>query len=296
MRQAVARGGQGPERRAIELLVETAAADAQLLQRPVVELVEQDADRLVERAEVEEGLVAEPGQYPALGHEHTGFDGGLVTGLARPRRDHDGAVVGGQVLVGAIDLGLVAAGAGDGALELVRDPQRGGAAEVVHHVDVRVDPVNQLLGLGRLGVGEAAGAEHGDEQLDRAQFTRAPVDQRRPLAREVDEGLLAGAVHLAHRRPQPPGPLPVDLAELRVAVAVRMDLGVLLPEQLQGDAVALELAGGCMRSRAGLDQLPARGGETTGPRALCRPARPAAASRARARPSFADNEKPYLHR
>ena len=114
--------------------------------------------------------------------------------------------------------------------------------EVLDHVGVGGDPVSQLLGRGRLGVGEAAGAEHGDEQLDRPQFTRAPVDQRRPLAREVDEGLLAGAVHLAHRRPQPPGPLPVDLAELRVAVAVRMDLGVLLPEQLQGDAVALELA------------------------------------------------------
>ena len=104
------------------------------------------------------------------------------------------------------------------------------------------DPVGQLLGRGRLGVGEAAGAERGDEQLDRPQLTRAPVDQRRPLAREVDEGLLAGAVHLPHRRPQPPRPLPVDLAELRVAVAAGMDLEVLLPEQLQRDPVALELA------------------------------------------------------
>ena len=104
------------------------------------------------------------------------------------------------------------------------------------------DPVGQLLGRGRLGVGEAAGAERGDEQLDRPQLTRAPVDQRRPLAREVDEGLLAGAVHLPHRRPQPPRPLPVDLAELRVAVAAGMDVEVLLPEQLQRDPVALELA------------------------------------------------------
>ena len=91
-----------------------------------------------------------------------------------------------------------------------------------------------------LGVGEAAGAEHRDEQLDRPQLTRAPVDQARPLAREVDEGLLAGAVNLSHRRPQPLDPLPVELAELGVAVAARMDLKVLLPEQLQRDAVALE--------------------------------------------------------
>ena len=107
---------------------------------------------------------------------------------------------------------------------------------------MRVDPVSQLLGLGRLGVGEATGAEHGDKQLDAPQLPRAPVDQTRPLAGEVDERLLAGAVHLPHRRPQPPGPLPVDLEELGAAVAARMNLGVLLPEELQGDAVALELA------------------------------------------------------
>ena len=150
--------------------------------------------------------------------------------------------MGGQVLVGAIDVGLVTAGAGDRAAQLVGDPHRGGAAEVLHHVDVRVAPVRQLLRLGRFGVGEAAGAEHGEEQLDGPERTRAPVDQARPLAREVDEGLFAGAVHLPHRGPQPPRPLPVDLAELGVAVAARMDAGVLLPEQLQRDTVPLELA------------------------------------------------------
>ena len=150
--------------------------------------------------------------------------------------------MGGQVLVAAVDAGLVAAGTGDGTLQLVGNPQRGGAAEVLHHTDVRVDPVRQLLGRGRLGVGEAAGAEHGDEQLDGAQLARTPVDQARPFAGEVDEGLFAGAVHLSHRRPQAPQPLSVDLAELRVAVAVGMDLDVLLPEQLQRDAIALAFA------------------------------------------------------
>ena len=91
---------------------------------PVVEVVEQDADRRVQRAEVEEGLVSEPGQDPPLGQEYGGFDRGLVAGFRGPRRDHDGAVVGGEVLVGAIDAWLVAAGARDGALELVGDPPR----------------------------------------------------------------------------------------------------------------------------------------------------------------------------
>ena len=240
LREDVTRGRQGPQRLAVELLVEDAAADAQLLHRPVVELVEQDADRGVERTELEEGLVAQTGEYPPLCNEHTILDRSLVARFPRPRRDDDRAVVGGQVFVGAVDAGLVAAGAGDGAFQLVGDPHRSGATEVLRHADVRVDPVGQLLGLGRLGVGEAAGAEHRDEQLDRPQLTRTPVDQARPLAREIDEGLLAGAVDLSHRRPQPLDPSSVELAELGVAVAARMDLKVLLPEQLQRDAVALQ--------------------------------------------------------
>ena len=109
-------------------------------------------------------------------------------------------------------------------------------------MNVRIDPVRQLLGPGRLGVGEVAGAEHRDEQLDRPQLTRAPVDQAGPLAREVDEGLLASPVDLSHRRPQPLDPVPVQLAKLGVAVAVRIDLDALLPEQLQRDAVAFQFA------------------------------------------------------
>ena len=69
-REDVARGRQGSQGRAVELLVEGAPADAELLHRPVVELVEEDADRPVQSAEVEEGLVAEPGEYPALGQEY----------------------------------------------------------------------------------------------------------------------------------------------------------------------------------------------------------------------------------
>ncbi len=218
VREDVACDGQGPQRRAVELLVEGAAADAQLLHRPVVE----SSSSRTRTAALSAPSSKKVARFP------------------RPRRDDDRAVVGGQVLVGAVDAGLVAAGSGDGALQLVGDPHRGGAAEVLHHADVRVDPVRQLLGSGRLGVGEATGAEHRDEQLDRPQLARAPVDQARPLAREVDEGLLAGAVDLSHRRPQPLDRSPVELAELRVAVAARMDLKVLLPEQLQRDAVALQ--------------------------------------------------------
>ena len=73
LREDVARGGQGSQRRAVELLVQRAAADAQLLHRPVVQLVEQDADRGVECIELEEGLVAKTRENPALGDEYAIF-------------------------------------------------------------------------------------------------------------------------------------------------------------------------------------------------------------------------------
>ena len=50
-REDVARDRQGPQGGAVELLVEGAAADAELLQRPVVERVEEDADRPVQSAD-----------------------------------------------------------------------------------------------------------------------------------------------------------------------------------------------------------------------------------------------------
>ena len=94
MRENVARGRQGLERRPVDLLVEGAAADAQLLHRPVVELVEEDADRRVQGAEAEERLVAELGEDPAfkilrITHfpAHAGME--LLTLIKRTPADRD---------------------------------------------------------------------------------------------------------------------------------------------------------------------------------------------------------------
>ena len=123
-----------------------------------------------------------------------------------------------------------------------RYPQGGRAPEVLDHSRMRAHPVRELLRRRRFGVGVAAGAEHGHKQLDRPDLAGTPVDDRRSLAGEVDEGLLAGAMHLAHRRAEPAGPLPVQHAELAVAVPLRIDLRILFPEQLQGHPRPGELA------------------------------------------------------
>ena len=119
LRHDVAGGGQGPERRAVEPRIDRPAADAELLQRAVVERVEPRPDRGVQRREAEEGVVPQPGEDPPLGHQDARLDFRLVARLRGARRDHDGAVVGGELLIGAMDAGLIAAGPRDGTLELV---------------------------------------------------------------------------------------------------------------------------------------------------------------------------------
>ena len=51
---------------------------------------------------------------------------------------------------------------------------------------------------GRLGVGVAGRAQHGDEQLGAADLAGGRIDDRHGVAAVVDEQLVPGAVHLAH--------------------------------------------------------------------------------------------------
>ncbi len=150
--------------------------------------------------------------------------------------------MGGHLLVGAVEVGLVAVGAGDGARQVVGDHDAGSATKVREGVHVGGDPVAQLLRGGRLGVGVAARPEHGHEELRAGDHPRLCAGDRQPLAGEVDEELLAGLVLLAHDDVDAPAPAAVVLAVLAVLVARREALLVLHPQQLQGDAGLAQLA------------------------------------------------------
>jgi hypothetical protein len=92
------------------------------------------------------------------------------------------------------------------------------------------------VGAGGLGVGVVGGAQHGDEELDRADLAGGGIGQPGLLAGVVDEALVAGAVDLAHRQAPPLQPAAVQVAEPGVAIAVGLALQVLQVQQLQGDA------------------------------------------------------------
>ena len=160
-------GGERPQRGLVQPLEELAAAGAVEPHRAGVEIREQLGDPGVEGGEGEEGLVAEAGEDPPLGDLDGDFDLRLVPGLRRPRGQDDGAVVLREFLVGPLHARLVAARHDDAALELIGHDGLGDAAEELEGALVARDPVRDLLGARRFGVGVVRGAQHGDEELDR---------------------------------------------------------------------------------------------------------------------------------
>ena len=185
--------------------------------------------------------MAEGREDPALHDQHGRFHGRLISGAATPRGHDRDPVVTGEPEVRAVDHRLVATGLGDAAAQVIRDEDRGAALEVLQHPDVGTDPRRQVLAEARFGVRIVRGAEDADEELDGEELAGLRIAQHGPLAREVDEGLLAGAVHLTHRRGQGADPALIVAAELAVAVAVGMGVEVLQPQALERDARALEL-------------------------------------------------------
>ena len=90
----------------------------------------------------------------------------------------------------------------------------------------------------RLGVDVGRRAQHRDEDLGAADLTGGAVDDGDGVAGVVDEQLVAGAVDLAHRALQAALEALIEQAELAVAIRLAgVGHGVLLPQQLQGDAL-----------------------------------------------------------
>ena len=137
----------------------------------------------------------------------------LVPWAAHPRGQHRHAVVAGEVVIGRIQVWLVAMGAADPRAQIVRDHELGTTPVELEGAYVRGRPVGQGLRPGGLGEGVARGAEHGHEDLRLTHLAGLGVDHRHRLPGVVDEQFLAGAVLLAHHQVELSGPFPVLLAE-----------------------------------------------------------------------------------
>ena len=119
-------GRQGLQRRAVDLLEQLAAGDAEPAQGlALVELDQEFGDGGVDLGQAVEEPVAQPAQQPALDDEHGLLDLGLVARVSRPRRQDGGAVMGRHLGVGAVDLGVVEAGPDDRGLGVVGHEESG---------------------------------------------------------------------------------------------------------------------------------------------------------------------------
>ena len=72
------------------------------------------------------------------------------------------------------------------------------------------DPVPQVARPGGLGVGVAAGAEHGHKDVGFPHLAGLRIGHGHRLAGMIDEGLLAGPVFLAQDDVQIARPLPYN--------------------------------------------------------------------------------------
>ena len=71
---------QRPQHRALEQLEPRAAAALELLERPLVQLLQELADRRVELGQAIEAPMTQPREDPALDELHPGLDLGLLVG------------------------------------------------------------------------------------------------------------------------------------------------------------------------------------------------------------------------
>ena len=99
---------------------------------------------------------------------------------------------------------------------------------------MRADPTPQVLPASGLREGVAAGSEHSHEHGGLLDLAALRVMNRDGGPGVIHEHLLAGAVLLPQHQVELLQPPPIEFAETAVAVALRVVLAALLPDQLQG--------------------------------------------------------------
>ena len=120
---------QRHERRTIELIEEFTPASSPASQRSIVQIDKKTADRLVEGGEREEAAVPQARQNPSTDNLDPHLDFSFVPRMIRPRRQDGGAVVAGEIGIGAVDHRLVEARPRDAGLEIVAHRLPGHAAK-----------------------------------------------------------------------------------------------------------------------------------------------------------------------
>ncbi len=189
----------------------------------------------------EEVVLPQRRDDPPLRHLHCHFHLRLVLRLTHSRGDDRHAEVLRQVPVRRVQLRLVPVCLRHPGPQVVRDPDLRRAPEEAQRVDVALRPARKVLPQHRLHVGVAARSQRRDEEHRLRHLARLRVDDVDAVSAEVDEELLSDAMLLPHRQLQLRRPGRVVQAEGAVLIPVGLPCLVLLPEQLLGDVLLLQL-------------------------------------------------------
>jgi hypothetical protein len=125
----------------VQRLEELPAGATEVFHGPLVELVEQLTDGLVQVGESEEGAIPQAGEDPTLDHLDTDLHLGVIFGLVRACRNDGRAIVLRQVVVGGIQVWFVAAGVFDTRFEIVGHDDLGHPADEGEGAHVCAGPV-----------------------------------------------------------------------------------------------------------------------------------------------------------
>src|SRR5713226_3277435 len=190
--------------------------------------------------------------------------------MTRARRHNSHLIVHGHLLVGGVEIRIVAAGAAHSRSQVIRDQESGHSRKVFKSMNVSADPGGQLLVSGSFRVSVGTRAQHHHEQRRWPDFAGNRIVHRNRGTGPVHETLLARLVYLAKNY--------ILLSCANVGRARRSDCSRILADESagtlpkpaatsDGDAAATERArrknpGGLVRgvvlSPAALRTMPAR--------------------------------------
>src|SRR6266702_587845 len=141
------------ERRTVEIFEQLTSAAAPTAQGAIVQIGQKVMYRLVERGEREETAIPQPRQNPSTNDLDSDLYFGFILRVMRPCWQYGGAVMAGEIRIGAVHHRLIEACARNARLEIVAYGLSGHAAKKGKCSNVRRDPIRQALGEGRLSVG-----------------------------------------------------------------------------------------------------------------------------------------------
>jgi len=146
-------------------------------------------------------------------------------------RNNSRVIVIGHVAIGTVDGWVVETGLGDASLEIVRNQLRRHATEEIKGTHVARYPIRQALYLTGLNIGVTGRPQRRDKDLGRTHLAGFGADNIHGVARIVDKQALTGRVTLTHHRRQLAFPTSVEFAVPAMAVRIRANTAIHLPQQ-----------------------------------------------------------------